>query len=89
MFHPMMSLFVVILFFMLTPGVLFSFPKNGSLLMKAMMHAVLFALIYHLTHKMVWDMFYGVEGFRETRGHCRPGRKWNEKHYLCEDVRKK
>lgn len=88
----MMSLFVVVLFFMLTPGVLFSFPKGGSLLMKAMMHAVIFALIYHLTHKMVWDMFYGgVEGFgfRETRGRCRPGRRWNEQHYLCEDVRRR
>jgi len=82
MFHPLMSLFVVILFFILTPGVLFSFPKGGSLAMKAMAHAVIFALIYHLTHKMVWDMFYGgVEGFS---GHtCPKGKKWNHKKKAC------
>jgi hypothetical protein len=59
-----MTLFVIILFFLLTPGVLVSLPFHGSLYMKAMVHAVLFALIYHFTHKMVWNMFYGdAEGF--------------------------
>jgi uncharacterized ion transporter superfamily protein YfcC len=65
MFHPMMSLFIVILFFVMTPGVLFSLPKGGSWMMKAAVHAVVFALIYHFTHKMVWRTLY--EGFEDAK----------------------
>ena len=65
MFHPMMSLFIVILFFVMTPGILFSLPKGGTFMMKVAVHAVLFALIYHFTHKMVWRTLY--EGFEDAK----------------------
>jgi len=63
MFHPLMSLFVAVLFFVLTPGVLLSIPKKGSLVKKAAVHAVVFALVYHFSHKAVLNFFYGIEGF--------------------------
>ena len=64
MFHPLMSLFIAVLFFVLTPGIFLSLPAGSSFRMKAMFHAVVFALIYHLTHKMVWHSLYGgYEGF--------------------------
>ena len=59
MFHPLMSLFVALLFVVLTPGVLLSLPPLGSLLEKALVHGVVFALVYHLSHKAVWNALYG------------------------------
>lgn len=60
MFHPLMSLFIALLFFLLTPGILLSLPSGGSLMQKAAVHAVVFALVYHVTHKSVWKMLYGA-----------------------------
>jgi len=62
-----MSLFIALLFFVLTPGVLLRLPPGGSKMMVAATHAVVFALVYHLTQKMVWKMFYGNEGFAEKK----------------------
>ena len=52
--NVLMSVFLAILFFVLTPGVLLRLPTGGSKLMVAATHAVVFALIYHFTHKLVW-----------------------------------
>jgi hypothetical protein len=60
MFHVYMSLFMAVLFFVLTPGVLLRLPVGGSKLQVAATHAVVFALVYHFTHKMA---LYGYEGF--------------------------
>jgi hypothetical protein len=51
----LMTLFIALLFFLLTPGVLITLPPRGSLLTVAGVHAVIFALIYHFTHKLVWN----------------------------------
>ena len=59
MFHPMMSLFTAVLFFLLTPGILLSLPPGASFVGKALFHSVVFALVYHLSHKMVWKTLYG------------------------------
>jgi hypothetical protein len=66
MFHLYMSLFVAALFFALTPGVLLRLPPGGSKLTIAATHAVVFALVFHLTHKTAWKMLYGHEGFAST-----------------------
>jgi hypothetical protein len=65
MFQLYMSLFVAALFFALTPGVLVSLPAKGSKMTVAATHAVLFALVYHLTNKMVFNYLYGIEGFNK------------------------
>ena len=49
-----MSLFVAILFVLLTPGVVVRLPPRGSKLTVAIVHGVIFAIVFHLTHKMVW-----------------------------------
>lgn len=51
-----MSLFMAVLFVLLTPGVLLRLPPGGSKLVVAATHAVVFALVYHFTHKLVWNM---------------------------------
>jgi hypothetical protein len=59
-----MSLFIGLLFFLLTPGVLVSLPPNGSTVIQAMFHAVIFAIVYHYTHRLGWLYLYGQkDGF--------------------------
>jgi hypothetical protein len=48
-----MALFLGLLFFVLTPGVLLSLPPGGSRTTVALTHAVVFALVFTLTHKLV------------------------------------
>jgi hypothetical protein len=50
-----MFLFVALLFFILTPGILLTVPSGSSKTTVAITHAVVFALIFTLTHKLVWD----------------------------------
>ena len=91
MFHVYMSLFVVALFYVMTPGILVTLPKNGSKVTVALTHAVLFALVFHLTHKMVWKYFYGPEGFASADGAaaeakakaCPQGTEWNVGANAC------
>lgn len=62
--HLYMSLFVAVLFVALTPGILLSVPAKGSKITKAMVHGLVFALVFHFTHRMIWNYFYGRwEGF--------------------------
>jgi len=50
-----MSIYVAILFVVLTPGVLLSLPPGGSKLVVAATHGLVFALVYCFTHKYVWN----------------------------------
>jgi hypothetical protein len=59
------TIYIAVLFFVLTPGVLVSLPPKSSKLVVAGFHAVVFALIWHFTHKIVWRMSVGHEGFAE------------------------
>jgi hypothetical protein len=59
----LVSLYVAILFFALVPGVLLSIPRKGSKLVIAAVHALVFGLIYHFTHKLVWRAGVSLEGF--------------------------
>jgi hypothetical protein len=48
------SIYIALLFFVLSPGILLSLPPKGSKMMVAATHAIVFALIFHFTCKMVW-----------------------------------
>ena len=50
-----MSLYLVLLFVALTPGVLLSLPPGGSKLVVAATHGVVFALVYCLTKNYVMN----------------------------------
>ena len=60
-----MAIYGAVLFFLLSPGVLFRFPAKNHLLVLCI-HAVLFAIIYQLTYKAVYKQIYGREEFAET-----------------------
>lgn len=63
----LMSLYVAALFVVLTPGVLLSLPKGGSKLTQAAVHGLVFALVFHFTHKMVWRFVAQLDGFEDPK----------------------
>jgi len=50
-----MFIFTALLFFVLTPGIVLSLPPKGSKMMVAGVHAIVFALVWTFTHKLVWE----------------------------------
>jgi hypothetical protein len=62
--HLLKTLYVVILFVLLTPGVLLRLPPKGSLLTVAIVHGLVFALIYHFTHRIVYTI--SLDGFEDA-----------------------
>jgi hypothetical protein len=62
-----LSFYVAVLFFILVPGVLLSLPKGGSKYTVAGVHALVFALLFHVTHKVVKRAAIHLEGFEEMK----------------------
>jgi len=60
--HALMSLFIAALFVALTPGIFVRIPMGSSKLVVAVTHGLIFAVVYHLTHKMAWNALY-PDGF--------------------------
>ena len=57
--------FIVLLFAALTPGLYFTYPRNGPKYVVALCHGVAFALILYFTHSIVRGLFRKVtEGFK-------------------------
>jgi len=61
------TLFVALLFVVLSPGVLLSLPPKGSLLTKVLVHSVVFAIVFYLTAPMALQLSANVEGFRRPQ----------------------
>ena len=71
-----MTLYVALLFVLLTPGVLLRLPPKGSLLTAAIVHGLVFALIFHCTCKMVYRLSVdGFEGETADEAGAAPGKK--------------
>jgi len=56
------SIYTAILFFILTPSILLRLPPNGNKYVVAAVHAVVFAIIFYFTHKLVWRFGMKLEG---------------------------
>ena len=66
----LMTIYVAILFFLLSPGVLVYLPPKSSLITAALVHAVVFGVVYLFTHKLVWNQVKDLEqtdGFTAQR----------------------
>ena len=59
-----MSLYLAALFVAFVPGVLVTLPPRSSRNVVLAVHALLFALVWHFTNKMVFRMLY--EGFQNN-----------------------
>lgn len=60
------TIYAAILFFLLTPAILVRLPPSGNKWTVAAVHALVFALIFHFTHKLVWRLGASLEGFEPT-----------------------
>ena len=58
------ALYLAVLFFVLSPGVLLRLPKNGSKFTVAGVHALVFGAVAFFSCKFVWNLSrrFGVEG---------------------------
>ena len=50
------TVYIAFVFFILTPGIIVSFPPKRGKFTVAAVHALLFAFIWHVTYKFVWQM---------------------------------
>jgi hypothetical protein len=55
------TIYSALLFFVLTPGILLSLPPKGKPITVAIVHAVVFALVFHFTHKFVWRLSHSFK----------------------------
>ena len=62
----LMVLYTVLLFFVLVPGVLVTLPPKANKTTVALTHAVVFALVYHLSHKAVRIMLSPYDNFEDA-----------------------
>ena len=61
-----LSLYLAALFVALTPGVLLTLPKGGARITVAVVHALVFAVIYHFTKDMVTLDSFSMDGFQNS-----------------------
>jgi hypothetical protein len=50
-----------LLFFVLTPNILLKIPNHGSTLKVAIVHGLVFAVIFYFTKPLVWNMSEGFQ----------------------------
>jgi hypothetical protein len=51
-----LTVYSAILFFLLSPGILLSLPSKGGKYTVAIVHSIVFAIVWHFTHKHVLKM---------------------------------
>lgn len=61
-----MVLYTVLLFFVLVPGVLVTLPPKANKTTAALTHAVVFALVYHLSYKAVSTLLRPYDNFEDA-----------------------
>jgi len=63
-----MILYTVLLFVLLTPGILVRLPPSGNKWTVAFVHGLIYSLIYYFTHNFIMRLSSGLEGFQEGLG---------------------
>ena len=52
----LITIYIALLFFVLTPGILFTLPPKSTKITVALVHAVIFATVWQLTKTQVWNL---------------------------------
>jgi hypothetical protein len=60
-----MSLYLAVLFVALTPGVLLTLPKGGNKMTVAVVHGLVFAVVWYFTHRMAFRYSMQLSGFQD------------------------
>lgn len=58
-----MFLFVTLLFFVLTPGIVVTLPPKSNKYVVAGFHGIVFSLVWYFTYKLVWDEIEGPASY--------------------------
>ena len=53
-----LTLYAIILFFLLTPGIIVRLPPGGSKMMVAITHAIIFGLLWHFTSHYAFSLVH-------------------------------
>ena len=53
-----MFLYTALLFFLLTPGILLTLPPKGKKMTVALVHALVFGIVFTLSHKTMMRLSY-------------------------------
>jgi hypothetical protein len=53
--HAITAVYGAILFVLLTPGLILRIPQKGSLLTASIVHAIVFAIVFYLISKLVYQ----------------------------------
>jgi hypothetical protein len=61
-----MFIYIVLLFVFLTPAILVRLPPNGNKWTVAFVHGIIFAIVYHFTHKLIWSLGRNMEGMEDS-----------------------
>lgn len=56
--HIYMLIYITLLFFILSPGVLITIPNIDSKVIPALVHSIVFTIVYYYTYKLVWEYIY-------------------------------
>ena len=67
MFYLCIFIFNTLIFFALTPGILFTIPNKSSKKTVALVHALIFAIIFYFTHKLIWNTTEGFDSDTYTK----------------------
>ena len=59
----LITAYVVILFILLTPNMLVRLPPNGSKMTVTLVHALIFGLVFSMTHKTVMQLSAGSSNY--------------------------
>jgi hypothetical protein len=59
-----MTLYLAALFVALTPGVLLTLPKGGNKMTVAVVHGLVFAVVWYFTHRMAFRYSMQLSGFQ-------------------------
>lgn len=51
-----LTIYAIILFFLLTPGIIITLPPGGSKMMVAINHAIVFGLLWHFTSHYAYSL---------------------------------
>ena len=58
MYHWIFMIYLFILFVALTPGILLTLPPNSSHIIVALVHGLVFVIVWALTEKIIWQGLY-------------------------------
>ena len=55
-----MAIYMALLFYVLTPGILVTLPPRGGKMIVAATHAIVFSIVYYFTHRFIWMSSTGM-----------------------------